>query len=249
MTSAQLVLHGGRRAVAEQARAARLRQVPVLGPEDLVDLGPEELGHDPRLVGERGLDLARDLLELVAHELGVDRGLLALEHPRADLDRVDHDARRRPRPPRSARSQERGGRGIVDDDVLDDHPPHQDVDAGLAEGRGGFHGERPRYARAPDGTLSAIAKPRRPSGSSSSTSTSSTRRRAPGRARTNVDHRVDRLRRALEDGLDRAVGAVARPARPRRGAPPPGASSRGRRRPARARERPRGGGRQAMPVR
>ena len=33
--------------------------MPVLGPEDLVDLGAEELGDDPRLVGERGLDLAR----------------------------------------------------------------------------------------------------------------------------------------------------------------------------------------------
>jgi hypothetical protein len=113
--------------------------MPVLGPEDLVDLGAEELGDDPRLVGERGLDLARHLLELVADELGVDRALLALQHPRADLDRVHHDARRVVTG-LDAPVQERRGRGIVDDDVVDDHAPHQDVDAGNSERRGGFHG-------------------------------------------------------------------------------------------------------------
>ena len=121
--------------------------MPVLGAEDLVDLGPEELGHDPRLVGERGLDLATHLLELVAHELGVDRVLLALEHARADLDRVHHHAGR-VLARLDAPVQERRGRGIVDDDVVDDHAPHQDVHARLAKRGGGFHADhatsRPR---------------------------------------------------------------------------------------------------------
>ena len=43
----QLVLDRGGRPLAEQPLQL-LGQVPVLGAEDLVDLGPEELGHDPR---------------------------------------------------------------------------------------------------------------------------------------------------------------------------------------------------------
>ena len=83
------------------SRASSLARCPFSGAEDLVDLGPEELGHHPRLVGERGLHLARDLLELVADELGVDRVLLALQHPRADLDRVRRPPAPGSRPPRS----------------------------------------------------------------------------------------------------------------------------------------------------
>ena len=44
--------------------------------------------------------------------------------------------------------EERSRGRIVDDDVLDDDTPHEDVDAGLAEGRGGFHVRR-RTLRAP----------------------------------------------------------------------------------------------------
>jgi hypothetical protein len=131
------VLHGGRGALAEQALQF-LGEVPVLGAEDLVDLGTEELRDDPRLVRERALHLARDLLELVADELGVDRRVLALQDARADLDRVrDHvhgilagiDAA----------IDERGRRRVVHDDVVDDHTPHQDMDARVAEWRSGFH--------------------------------------------------------------------------------------------------------------
>ena len=133
----ELVLDRGRRLLAEQPPQL-LGQVPVLLAEDLVDLRAEELGDHPRLVRERALHLARDLLELVADELRVDRRLLALQHPRADLDRVRDDldrvlARLDPA------VDERRRRRIVDDDVVDKHTPHQDVDPRLAEGRSGFH--------------------------------------------------------------------------------------------------------------
>jgi hypothetical protein len=61
----QPVLHGGGGLVPEQTRELA-RQHPGLGPEHLVDLRAEELRDHARLVGERRLDLARDLLELVA---------------------------------------------------------------------------------------------------------------------------------------------------------------------------------------
>ena len=61
----------------------------VLGREDVVDALAEELGHGSRLLGERAFDLARHLLELRPHEVGVDLGLLARHHAGADLNRVD----------------------------------------------------------------------------------------------------------------------------------------------------------------
>ena len=97
------MLHRDRRLVAELA-LERLGQVPVLGPEDLVDPLVEELGHRARPLGERGLDLARGLLELRPYEVGVGLGLLAVEHAGADLDRVDQHAAPGPRPP-SARAR------------------------------------------------------------------------------------------------------------------------------------------------
>ncbi len=146
----QLVLHGGRGTVAEQPLEL-LGQVPVLGTEDLVDLRAEELRDDAGLVRERGLHLARDLLELVADVLRVHRRLLALEHARADLDRVRHDAHAA-LAGLHATGHVRGGRGIVDDDVVDDDAPQEDVDAGLAEGGGSFHDERVTVRAVPDGT-------------------------------------------------------------------------------------------------
>ena len=126
----QPVLHGGGGLVPEQARELA-RQHPGLGPEHLVDLRAEELRDHARLVGERRLDLARDLLELVAHELRVQPRLLALQHARADLDRVVDHAHRvlaglQPR------AHEGGRRRIVDDEALHEHAPHEHVDPLLA---------------------------------------------------------------------------------------------------------------------
>ena len=214
--------------------------MPVLGAEDLVDLGPEELGDDPRLVRERGLDLARDLLELVAHELRVDGGLLALQHARADLDRVGHDLRPASSPASIRRSTNAAVGGIVDDDVLDDHPPHQDVDAGLAEGRGGFHGSDPTLRGAPDRTVSEIAEPREPLGLPLRAPRAASRRVCPvRRARSPPSPR--RPPAAPSKTASTVPSACCAPTRPRRGARPPGASSRGRRRPAHGHERPLGG--------
>ena len=107
--------------------------------------------------------------------------------------------------------QERRGGGIVDDDVLDDHPPHEDVDAGLAEGRGGFHGERLTVRAAPDRTAQRDAEAREPLGLLL-VHVDARHVGVPRAAAHELDQRVDGLRRALEDGLDRALGGVARPA-------------------------------------
>ena len=55
----------------------------------------------------------------------------ALEHARTDLDRVDDHVRGVLAPFHAAVEERRRG-GIVDDDVLDNHAPHEDVDARLA---------------------------------------------------------------------------------------------------------------------
>jgi hypothetical protein len=134
---AQLVLDGDRRLGAEQPLEL-LGELAALGREDLVDALAEELRDEPRLLRERALDLARDLLELGPDEVGVDLGLLAREHARADLDRVDEDGRRvGARLGALAHEVDRAavahGEAVGDDDVADDR------DTGLAQGRGGFH--------------------------------------------------------------------------------------------------------------
>src|SRR3954469_24657069 len=96
----------------------RLRDVPRLGPERLVDLAADLLGHLAGALGEHELDLARRLVELALHELGVGAGLLAVEHARSDLDRVrDHadgvGARLLPLP------DEPDGALVVDDEAVD----------------------------------------------------------------------------------------------------------------------------------
>ena len=116
------------------------RDVPAVGPEGLLELRLE-LGHD-RLGGlaEALLDLARRVLEVLLEDLDGGAGVLAVEHPGADLDRVgDHPlrvlARVDPRP------HELGRDGVVDHQVLDDHPPQQSGHARVAQGCGcGFHG-------------------------------------------------------------------------------------------------------------
>ena len=72
---------------------------------------------------------------------------------------------------------------------------------------------RPRTVRGrPDGTAQRVSNPLRPSGSSSETSTRS-HARVAGVLAHELDHRLDRVRLALEHGLGAAVGAVLRPAR------------------------------------
>ena len=141
-----LVLHGDRRLVAEVA-LERLRHVPVLGPEDLVDLLVEPLGDPPRALDERRVELARGLLELRAHELGVDAGQLAIQHARADLDRLGHEAHGVV----AIGGQARGGL-VVDGQLLDVEPAVADVDLREGETDGSFHDQRPTVRPAPDGT-------------------------------------------------------------------------------------------------
>ena len=80
----------GRRPVepSPNRRCSSLARCPSSAPKTSSTLVPKNSATILALSRERGLDLARDLLELVADELRVDRRLLALEHPSADLDRV-----------------------------------------------------------------------------------------------------------------------------------------------------------------
>jgi hypothetical protein len=125
---AHLVLDGGARLGAEVPRQ-HARHMAALGPEDGV-----------QLLVQRGHDLLRGVLEVVLEDLDAGARLLAVEHPRADLDRVGDHAR--PVLPRvDPRAHEVGRRRVVDDDVLNDQPPHQGGDALRAQGCGrGFHG-------------------------------------------------------------------------------------------------------------
>ena len=88
------------------SRCSSLARCPFSSPKTSSTLRAEELGDDPRLVGERGLDLARDLLELVADELGVRRAACSRSSTRAPTSIASvTTAHRVRRPPRS------GGRG------------------------------------------------------------------------------------------------------------------------------------------
>jgi hypothetical protein len=138
---AHLVLDRGARLRAEVPRQ-HARDMPAVGPEGLLE-ARAQLGHD-RLgrLPEPLLNLLRGVLEVLPQDLDGRAGLLAVEHARADLDRVGHHARRilagvLPR------AHDVGRARIVDDQVLDDHAPDEGADAGLAErGRGGFHSVR-----------------------------------------------------------------------------------------------------------
>ena len=143
---AHLVLDRGRRLRAEVA-LQDLGDVPLVGPEGLLE-ARAQLGDD--LLGRRAqplLDLARGLLEVRAQDLHGGAGLLAVQDPGADLDRVgDHALGILAR--LGAHAHELGGDGIVDDEVLDDHAPDEGADAGPAEWGGGLHG-RPNIGLAP----------------------------------------------------------------------------------------------------
>ena len=64
----------------------------------------------------------RDLLELAPHVVDLDRRVLAVEHPGADLDRAANRADRAPRPPADALADDPRGRLVGDLQVLDDDP-------------------------------------------------------------------------------------------------------------------------------
>ncbi len=96
--------------------------MPVLGAEHLVDARIEPLGDDPRALDERGIELARGLLELGPHELGVGAGLLAVEHARADLDRIGHEPRDVVAALLALARQPHGAR-VVDDEAVDQRRP------------------------------------------------------------------------------------------------------------------------------
>ena len=192
---AHLVLDGGAGLGAEVA-LQHARDVPAVGPEGLLELRVQ--------LGDHGLG---GLLEVLAQDLDRRAGLLAVEDAGADLDRVgDHalGALAGVRP----RAHELGGERVVDDEVLDDHPPEQGGDAGMAKRRGGFH--RPSQARPASGGISGRRSRARPSGASSL----DLEPRDLGVARpgaAELDQRVDRVRLALEHRLDGAVAAVAGP--------------------------------------
>jgi hypothetical protein len=95
---AHLVLHR-RVAIAPEVPRHELADLVGVGVEGLghrsgvlaqvaLELLLHVLGHRPRLLGERALDLARELLELAADEVDLRAGRLAVEHARADLERV-----------------------------------------------------------------------------------------------------------------------------------------------------------------
>ena len=79
------------------------------------------------------VELARGLLELRAHELRVGAGLLAVEHARADLDRLDDEAHRVV----ALGGQPHGGL-VVDREEVDRQAAVGDLDAGEGEGEGSF---------------------------------------------------------------------------------------------------------------
>ena len=101
---------------------------PVLA-EGLVDLRVEPLGDDAGALGELAAT-PRGLLELGSHEVGVRAGLLAVEHPRADLDRVE---RQLPRVLVLARKAH--GAFVVDDEAVDGQRARRATRT-VAKGRG-----------------------------------------------------------------------------------------------------------------
>ena len=83
------------------------------------------------------VELARGPLELRLDEVGVGAGLLAVEHPRADLDRVG-DELRGGLAGLLALPGEPDGAGVLDDEPVDEQRLARGADmGGTAEGRGG----------------------------------------------------------------------------------------------------------------
>jgi hypothetical protein len=132
------MLHG-RGAAVREVLLERLRQMAVLGTEELLDLAVEVLGRRPRALGERGLRLARDLLELRLHEVRVRARLLAVEDARSDLDGVG-DELGRVLPRLLALADEPGGALVVDEQPVDGDAAAEGADVRLAQWGCGFHG-------------------------------------------------------------------------------------------------------------
>jgi hypothetical protein len=97
------------------------------------------LGDHARLLGERPLDLLRDLLELGLDEVGVGGGLLPVEHTRADLDCV-RDDRGGVTAGLLAVADEANGGLVLDHQAVDREPVADRPDMRLAEWGRGFHG-------------------------------------------------------------------------------------------------------------
>ena len=125
---------------------------PCSGPKTSSTFSSRRSATRARALDERRVELARGLLELRAHELGVDAGQLAVEHARADLDRLDHEAHR----VLALAGQARGGL-VVDGQLLDVQPPVADVDLREGETDGSFHERRRTVRPAPDGTAACNA--------------------------------------------------------------------------------------------
>ncbi|TML26190.1 MAG: hypothetical protein E6G30_09125 [Actinobacteria bacterium] len=128
---ADLVLHRLRGAIGEQ---------PVEPPVEL-------LAQRSRALGELAVELPGRLLHLRRHELGVRAGLLAVEHARADLDRVGHQAGRVLTPLLALAHQARGGRIVDHQPVHGDALAGEDADVRWTQWRGGFHGTLQRRRR------------------------------------------------------------------------------------------------------
>ena len=136
----------------------------VLGAEGLVDLRVQALGDEPRALDEAGVELAGRALELGLDELGVRAGLLAVEHARADLERVVHEAGRVLAGVLARPGQAHDGL-VGDDETVDVQAAVARVHVGQGQRCGSFH-VPPMLRAAPDGPpaapeSSATVRPRR----------------------------------------------------------------------------------------
>ena len=131
------------------------REVPVLRPEHLVDLAAEVLRDRAGLVGELLVELTRRALELGLDVLRVGARLLAIEHTRADLDRVPDDLDRVLAVALALADEPHRGL-VVHDQALDDNAVADDAHLGVPERSCCFH-RRPTVGPPLDG-MAAIAR-------------------------------------------------------------------------------------------
>jgi hypothetical protein len=134
---AHTVLYRDGAAVGEQLLELTV-EVAVLGAEDLLDALVEVLRHLARPIGELGIQLGGRLLELRLDELGVRPGLLAVEHARADLDRVA-DGLGRVLAVLLALANDAHRAVVVDDQAVDRDHVAEYADVGLPQWSGCFH--------------------------------------------------------------------------------------------------------------
>jgi hypothetical protein len=117
----------------------RPRQVPAVGTEDPVQLALELFGDGSRPVSEGGVHLPGRLLELGPDQLGVGSGLLAFQHPRADLDGVLDRLHGVLARMLAGPHQPHGGR-VVDQQAVDRDAVSDDPYDRWTKGGGGLHG-------------------------------------------------------------------------------------------------------------